>query len=724
MTETIKFKIASSRKALKFLKTNREVVLLDSYRGFNDVAAIILTSEDMESSATLEAWNVDSSIPVFKLILGADEARYCGVEAPAGNPNLGCSSIASLNDCLEVTALQYEDDILPPFFKALVKYVSKKNVTFTCPGHQGSEFFSKHPAGQKFLDFFGHNIFRTDVPHADPMLGELLNHEGPPGIAQEHAAKVFNADRTYFVLNGTSASNKVVASALLTPGDVVLFDRNNHKSCYHGALIQAGATPVYLETARNAFGMIGGIPEHCFDERYLREKLKKTAPKTAQLDRPFRLAIFQLGTWDGTVYNGREIIKKIGHLCDYILFDSAWLGYEQFISIMQDCSPLLLDLDERDPGIIVTQSVHKQLAGFSQASQIHKKDAHIRMQRRYCDHDRFNNAFMQHASTSPFYPLFASLDINAKIHSEGNGQRLWEECVRIGIEARKDIFSSCEMISPFVPKLIEGRHWKDYDTAAIMNDLRFFEFSSDEIWHDFIGYGNSQYFIDPCKLMLTTPGVNLESGGYEKFGVPATILAHYLRDNGIVPEKSDLNSILFLLTPAISSAKIDMLVYKLCEFEAHIKKNSLLIDVIPSIVGSGEHRYQGYRIRQLCEEIHTLYMNFDFKKLQRDMFSEIYFPPVAMSPYDANIQLIRGNVELILLANAKGRIASEGAVPYPPGIVCIAPGERWGGAVFDYVMAIEELINACPVFGPDIQGVHAQVGGNGRQRLYGYVVKE
>lgn len=110
------------------------------------------------------------------------------------------------------------------------------------------------------------------------------------------------------------------------------------------------------------------------------------------------------------------MIDTVGHLCDYILFDSAWVGYEQFIPMMADSSPLLLELNENDPGIFVTQSVHKQQAGFSQTSQIHKKDNHIRGQARFCPHKRLNNAFMLHASTSPFYPLFAALDVNAKIH--------------------------------------------------------------------------------------------------------------------------------------------------------------------------------------------------------------------------------------------------------------------------------------------------------------------
>ncbi|MBX8520595.1 ornithine decarboxylase [Pseudomonas cichorii] len=612
---------------------------------------------------------------------------------------------------------------LPPFFNALTRYVSKNNVTFACPGHQGIDFFSKHPAGKTFLDFFGENLFRADVPHADPVLGELLSHGGPPGKAEEYAATVFNADKTYFVLNGTSASNKVVANALLTPGDIVLFDRNNHKSCYHGALILAGATPVYLETSRNDFGLIGGIPEHCFEESYLREKLKLVAPERALKPRPFRLAILQLGTWDGTVYNAKEVIAKIGHLCEYVLFDSAWLGYEQFIPVMRDCSPLLLNLTGSDPGVIVTQSVHKQLAGFSQASQIHKKDNHIKQAPHYCNHDRFNNSFMLHASTSPFYPLFASLDINAKIHSEGSGKRLWEECVRLGVEARKAIFSSCKMIKPFIPSHIENKSWQSFDTHTIVNDLRFFTFGKDEAWHNFSGYGNSQYLLDPCKLLLTTPGVNATTGNYEEFGVPATILAHYLRENGIVPEKSDLNSIVFLLTPALSRSKIDILVSKLRQFELHLDKNSPLKKVIPSTYRKHKNRYANYTILDICQEMHSLYSLYNFKKLQRDMFSESYFPHVDMHPYKANLKLIRGEVELIPLRLAEGRVAAEGAVPYPPGIICIAPGERWGGPVFDYILSIEHIMNSFPAFGPDVQGVHIQIGNNKKQEFYVYVVK-
>ncbi|SQA96748.1 Ornithine decarboxylase, constitutive [Cedecea neteri] len=400
---------------------------------------------------------------------------------------------------LEAAAEKYEKGLRPPFFDAMVNYVEQGNSAFDCPGHQGGQFFRRHPTGNQFVNFFGETLFRSDLCNADVSMGDLLIHEGAPSTAQRHAAKIFNADKTYFVLNGTSSSNKVVLNALLAPGDLVLFDRNNHKSNHHGALIQAGATPVYLETARNPYGFIGGIDAHCFEERYLREQIEAVAPDRAREQRPFRLAVIQLGTYDGTVYNARQVVDKIGHLCDYILFDSAWVGYEQFIPMMADCSPLLLELNENDPGILVTQSVHKQQAGFSQTSQIHKKDSHIKGQARYVNHKRMNNAFMMHASTSPFYPLFAALDVNARMHEGESGKRMWMNCVETGIDTRKLLLKSCKYLRPFVPVLVDGKPWESFETEEIANDLRFFHFVPGERWHAFEGYAEHQYFVDPLQ---------------------------------------------------------------------------------------------------------------------------------------------------------------------------------------------------------------------------------
>ncbi len=706
--------IAASRELVSRLSTHRVVVALDS-TDFTDVAAVVITVADSHSGILALLKRTGFKLPVF--VLTSDD-----ISAPNG-----VDAVISGKDQewleLETAACRYEEELLPPFFNTLTQYVEMGNSTFACPGHQHGAFFKKHPAGRQFYDFFGENVFRADMCNADVKLGDLLIHEGSAKHAQKFAAKVFHADKTYFVLNGTSAANKVVTNALLTRGDLVLFDRNNHKSNHHGALIQAGATPVYLEAARNPFGFIGGIDEHCFDERYLREQIREAAPEKADDVRPFRLAIIQLGTYDGTIYNARQVVDKIGHLCDYILFDSAWVGYEQFIDMMSDTSPLLLDLNENDPGIFVTQSVHKQQAGFSQTSQIHKKDNHIRGQARFCPHKRLNNAFMLHASTSPFYPLFAALDINAKIHEGESGRRLWAECVELGIEARKAIVANCKMIQPFIPPMVDARPWQDHPTKTIASERRFFSFTPGARWHGFEGYAQDQYFVDPCKLLLTTPGIDAETGQYTEFGIPATILAHYLRENGIVPEKCDLNSILFLLTPAETPEKMAQLVAMLGQFEQHIEDDTPLADVLPTIYNKYPVRYRDYTLRELCQEMHDLYVSFDVKDLQKAMFRKESLPNVVMNPQDANSEFIRGNVELVRISDAEGRIAAEGALPYPPGVLCVVPGEVWGGAVQRYFLALEEGVNLLPGFSPELQGVYSEKDADGISRLYGYVLK-
>ncbi len=707
-------KIAASAALIPVISSTRPLVALED-TDFTDVAAVVLSGADASKAMLSLLERSGFNLPVF---IAGDLPSPDNSAVIQG----GYHPDAEGHQALEQAASDYQEALLPPFFDTLTRYVGMKNSTFACPGHQGGEFFRKHPAGRQFFDFFGENIFRSDMCNADVKLGDLLIHEGSAKDAQKFAAKVFNADKTYFVLNGTSSANKVVTNALLTPGDLVLFDRNNHKSNHHGALIQAGATPVYLEAARNPFGFIGGIDAHCFDESYLRKQLQQVAPARAKEARPFRLAIIQLGTYDGTVYNARQVVDKIGHLCDYILFDSAWLGYEQFIPMMADCSPLLLELNENDPGIFVTQSVHKQLAGFSQTSQIHKKDNHIRGQKRFCPHKRLNNAFMLHASTSPFYPLFAALDVNARIHQGQAGRKLWHDCVTLGIEARKAILSQCRMIRPFLRETVEGQRWEDIDTATLASDRRYFSFEPDARWHGFAGYAEGQYLVDPCKLLLTTPGIDATTGEYSHFGIPATILAHYLRENGIVPEKCDLNSILFLLTPAESADKMARLVAMLAQFEQHVEQDALLEEVLPTIYRKYQQRYQGYTLRRLCQEMHDLYVSYQVKDLQKAMFRQQSLPAVRMNAQQAHHRYLRGEVELVPLARAEGRIAAEGALPYPPGVLCVVPGEVWGGAVQRYFLALEEGINLLPGFSPELQGVYIREDEQQVQRLYGWVL--
>ena len=689
---------------------------------FTNIGAVVVSASEMD---VLDNEQIRSfGIPAIVMVVDPSHTISFDMEQIGAVIDVTSTSINDYKGTIEQIVASYEALILPPFFKALSDYVGDNNAQFDCPGHQGGQFFGKHPTGRAFFDFFGDHIFRADLCNADVKLGDLLIHEGYAHDAQAHAAAVYNADKTYFVLNGTSSANKVVLNALLTPGDIILYDRNNHKSICHGGLVMSGATPIYLETARNPFGSIGGILERCFDESYIRNLIGEKDPNKAKADRPIRLAVIQLGTYDGTIYNARQVVDKIGHLCDYIFFDSAWVGYEQFIPMMKDCSPLLLELGPNDPGILVTQSVHKQQAGFSQASQIHKKDKHIKGQDRYVDHKRFNNSFMMHASTSPFYPLFASLDVNAKIHEGELGKQLWRECIELGIDARKSVLSHCKYLRPLVAPIVHGKKWEEGNTQEMANDVSYFAFEPNAKWHSFKGYGEGQYFIDPCKFQLITPGINVETGAYEDFGIHANILANYLRENRIIPEKCDLNSILFLMTPAESKAKMDALVDQLVRFEELIDRNAAMEEVLPSIYYSYLDKYKGYHIRQLCQEMHDFYKARNVSTLQQRLFSKEYFPEYVMNPQEANFEFQRNKGELVPLDEAEGRIALEGALPYPPGVLCVQPGERWSRTACDYFLALEEGINQLPGFAPEIQGVYLIEQPDGSKKAYGYVLKK
>jgi ornithine decarboxylase len=685
-----------------------------------------------------------SDMAVTGLTGEVDGYIYLGQQTPAFYAK---EVIASIVD--------YGMKLLPPFFGGLVAYDAEANIAFDCPGHQGGQFYRKSPAGQLFFKHFGESIFRNDLCNADVDLGDLLIHEGAAAEAQKYAASVFGADKTYFVLNGTSTSNKIVTNAVLRRGDLVLFDRNNHKSLHQGALVQAGAIPIFLPTARNAFGMIGAVDWDAWDEKYLREQIRANPlvkdPQRHKAERPFRLGCIQLATYDGTVYNVRKVLEKIGHLCDYVLWDEAWIGYNAFHPLFEGHSPMRIEkLGPEMPGLFSTQSVHKQGAGFSQASQIHKRDAHIRDQRRFIEHKRFNESFLMNASTSPFYPLFASLDVNAKVHEGTAGMMLWDRCIELGIEARKKLREfgryyakngrSDEerwFFDPFVPDVVTIRGskiaeyatdtpWEDLPTDVIKREQQCWNFHPESKWHGYSGYADGYAMVDPNKLALLTPGIDRKTGDYLKFGVPATVVANYLREQRVVPEKCDLNSILFLMTPAEDESKLNTLIARLVKFKNLWDRDAALHEVLPTLYAAHSERYAGYSLRKVCNEMHGFYREANVKDLQRRCFRASSFPELAMSPKDAYEALVANDVDYVPLENIKGRISATLALIYPPGIGVIVPGERWDSKaqpMLDYFLAFQESFNRFPGFNYEVQGVF-QERVDGRIRFHTYVVRE
>ncbi len=651
---------------------------------------------------------------------------------------------------------QYAEMLKTPFFGALVDYAEKGNQLWTCPGHNGGIFYSRSPIGRIFKEHLGEAVFRDDLDNSVLELGDLLTHEGPALRAEQEAAAIFGAERTYFVLNGTSASNKIVSSALIAHGDLVLFDRNNHKAAHHGALLMSGGIPIYLPTDRNAYGLIGPIRPTALDENMLREAIRTNPlvkdPEAWRRQRPFRVAVIEQCTYDGTIYDAQYLLARLGSLCEYILFDEAWAGFMKFHPIYAGRFAMgLRDLDENAPGIIATQSTHKQLAGFSQASQIHVKDSHIRGQRRCVEHRRFNESFLQQASTSPFYPLFASLDVGAQMMKGRSGEVLWDDTIRLGIELRKKLravqreFERKEadparrwFFDPFVPDLVRlpdaarenGMHevaWESVATDALASDARFWDFVPDARWHGFQYAVSGFAMTDPNKLTLLTPGFNRITGEYEAHGIPAPVVAQYLRENRVVPEKNDLNSLLFLLTPGVEASKAGTLVSTLVAFKRAHDENALLDQVIPDFVGARPQRYRGVRLRDLCAEMHAFFRAENVSALQKAQFTSEHLPQAAMSPYEAVQHLVRNNVEYLPIDQIEGRVATTLFVVYPPGIATIVPGERLGGRarpMIDYLTAFERSSNLFPGFEAELQGVYREVDAAGKIQFHTYVVRE
>ena len=650
---------------------------------------------------------------------------------------------------------QYAETLKTPFFGALVDYAERGNQLWTCPGHNGGVFYNRSPIGRIFVEHLGEAVFRDDLDNSVLELGDLLVHEGPALKAQQEAAAIFGAEKTYFVLNGTSSSNKIVLSALVAEGDLVLFDRNNHKAAHHGALFIGGGIPIFLETDRNAYGLIGPIFHEAFDEERIRDKIRRhplVADKEAwRRERPFRVAVIEQCTYDGTILDARLIVEKIGHLCDYILFDEAWAGFMKFHPVYAGRYAMGLDnLGPDQPGIIATQSTHKQLASFSQASQIHIKDRHIEGQRRRIEHRRFNEFFMLHTSTSPFYPLFASLDVGAQMMKGRSGEVLWDDTIRLGIELRKKVrtirreFEDKErdparrwFFDAFVPDRVavadrEGgapreAAWEDLPTDELAANARYWELSPDATWHGFTHVVPGYAITDPNKLTLLTPGFDRHTGTYADFGIPAPVVAQYLRENRVVPEKNDLNSLLFLLTPGVESSKAGTLLSTLVAFKRLHDDNARLDDCIGEFVRRRPARYAGMRLRDLCTEMHDFFRGNATSTLQRAQFAPEHLPTAAMPPHEAVRQMVRNNVDYVPIDQAFGRIATTMFVVYPPGIATVVPGERLderARPMLDYLRMFERSANMFPGFEVEIQGIYREIEKDGAVRFYTYVVRE
>ena len=333
---------------------------------------------------------------------------------------------------ITAAANRYRKTLLPPFFGALVEFSRDFEYSWHTPGHAGGTAFRKSPSGRLFSRFFGEQLFRSDLSISVSELGSLLDHSGPMGEAERYAARVFGADMTYFVTNGTSTANKIVFFGRVTEDDIVLVDRNCHKSVEH-AITMTHAVPVFMVPTRNRYGIIGPVPLDEMTPDRINEKIK-ACPLTQGLDRKKPVhAILTNSTYDGLCYHVTTVEDLLGKSVDSIQFDEAWFAYARFNPLYRERFAMRDGAgNPAGPTVFATQSTHKLLAALSQASMVHVRNGRVPV-----EPSLFNEGFMMHTSTSPLYPILASLDVSSKMMDGAAGRVLTTESIEEAIRFRQ-----------------------------------------------------------------------------------------------------------------------------------------------------------------------------------------------------------------------------------------------------------------------------------------------
>lgn len=589
----------------------------------------------------------------------------------------------------------YLDSLPPPFFRALTHYAADGSYSWHCPGHSGGVAFLKSPVGQMFHQFFGENMLRADVCNAVEELGQLLDHTGPVAASERNAARIFNADHLYFVTNGTSTSNKIVWHSAVAPGDVVVVDRNCHKSILH-AIIMTGAIPIFLMPTRNNFGIIGPIKKSEFSWKNIQQKINENPfIKNKQNVKPRLLTITQ-STYDGILYNVEEIKTLLDGKIDVLHFDEAWLPHAAFHDFYGDYHAIGADRNPcQNSMIFATQSTHKLLAGLSQASQILVQDS----QQQKLDRDAFNEAYLMHTSTSPQYSIIASCDVAAAMMEQPGGTALVEESIAEALDFRRAMRKIDEEW---------GNDWwfkvwgPDDLSEEGIEERDSWMLKADERWHGFGDVSEGFNMLDPIKATIITPGLDVGGDFADDIGIPAAIVTKYLVEHGVIVEKCGLYSFFIMFTIGITKGRWNSLVAALQQFKDDYDKNQPLWRVLPDFV----HKFPLYErigLKDLCTQIHNVYKHNDVARLTTEMYLSPMIP--AMRPADAFAKMAHREIERVKLDDLDGRITAVLLTPYPPGIPLLIPGECFNQTIIRYLKFARDFNNKFPGFETDIHGL-------------------
>ena len=595
----------------------------------------------------------------------------------------------------------YLESLAPPFFKALIDYAQDSSYSWHCPGHSGGVAFLKSPVGQVFHQFFGENMLRADVCNAVDELGQLLDHTGPVAASERNAARIFNSDHMFFVTNGTSTSNKMVWHANVAPGDIVVVDRNCHKSILH-AIMMTGAIPVFLMPTRNHYGIIGPIPKSEFDPETIRRKIAAHPFASQAKNQKPRILTITQGTYDGVLYNAEQIKEMLAAEIDTLHFDEAWLPHAAFHDFYRNMHAIGRDRPRsKDALVFATQSTHKLLAGLSQASQILVQDSETRKLDRY----RFNEAYLMHTSTSPQYSIIASCDVAAAMMEAPGGTALVEESIQEALDFRR----AMRKVEGDYDAGNNGDWWfkvwgpEDLNEDGI-GDREDWMLKANDRWHGFGDLADGFNLLDPIKATIITPGLDVD-GEFSERGIPAAIVTKYLAEHGIIIEKTGLYSFFIMFTIGITKGRWNSLVTELQQFKDDYDQNQPLWRVLPEFVARFP-QYERMGLRDLCDAIHSVYKANDVARVTTEMYLSDMEP--AMKPSDAWAMMAHREIERVPVDDLEGRVTAILLTPYPPGIPLLIPGERFNRTIVQYLKFAREFNQLFPGFETDIHGLGAE----------------
>lgn len=584
---------------------------------------------------------------------------------------------------------EYVEAITPPFTRALFNYVREGKYTFCTPGHMAGTAYQKSPVGCLFYDFFGANTLKSDVSISVTELGSLLDHTGPHLEAEEYVARTFGAEQSYMVTNGTSTSNKIVGMYAAPAGSTMLVDRNCHKSLTH-LLMMSDIIPLWMKPTRNALGILGGIPK----QEFSRESIARKVRDTPDAQWPVH-AVITNSTYDGLLYNTDWIKQTLD--VPSIHFDSAWVPYTHFHPIYNGKSGMS---GERTPGKVIfeTQSTHKMLAAFSQASLIHIKGDY--------DEETFNEAYMMHTTTSPSYPLVASIETAAAMLRGNPGKRLINRSVERALHFRKEIQR--------LRQEADGWFYDIWQPEAI-EDAECWPIAPGEDWHGFTRTDENHMFLDPVKVTILTPGMD-ELANMAEEGIPAALVAKFLDERGVVVEKTGPYNLLFLFSIGIDKTRAMGLLRGLMEFKRAYDLNLRVKNMLPDLYAEDPDFYRNMRIQTLAQGIHNLIKQHNLPQLMLKAFDVL--PEMEMTPHQMYQQQVKGNIETVELDNLINRVSANMILPYPPGVPLVMPGERVTAesrAVLDFLLMLCSIGRHYPGFETDIHG--AKRGEDGIYRV-------